>query len=1103
MPDNPASAVDDPASVTPPSVASDNEATIDDDDADDADAIEGSSSDITLRTSMLSTCDEEVKTLDVTRVFDFGQFIELFDVASLSGTAMPSRVVLQPGSELAADRPPSVARSAQAMISSRGHAAHANGYRGDRQEAVHQVPEVDLLALLDGGPAEPVIAIDDDTRYASGEIEIKGDGRIYRTTLTDDDAASLDAGETVRLVARWTDERNAENQTAIRLRREVSPETMTRDQLARIISGEPADGDKAFDLAPSQRLALLRGERISTISRDGDRMVPVSLVMEQAPPTITETAYNILDIETFLASPALPATDGSLVDVKMTTAEIQGLMDRQTVQIQHEGKTLTLKPQDPEIPAVPGIAPPVVPDATPTAEAFLASLKPKDMTKYISSLHERLDRYNTNPDYISVNDRVPNPAITQQQMLPTGTGLGVAVFVPWRQTWSLKGFSRGNLLSSIALAPAEQLTMEIRSWERESATLEQSSETESETQTEVAQTTRDTEDVFKEMLSKRDFTLQASASVDASFEWSVATINTAGDFSVNDTTNLEQTCRNSRQNLRESTIKASSRVRSKRVTKIVQTRESGREERVTREIRNPNPCRTLTLDFFETLAHYEIGIVFVPSRMRLVVLVPNPVTVPYFTSEIIRRNETALRKALIETALVDGFAACRMTAAYQKAKLLVEQQKAQDARDTNLSDQRDKKLDTGVPKPWEAAQKELVRIVTEVARKMGAISADADIHPAFGAISIWSSSPRPVLPSEKTKAQHWLFLNLCNHLFPSLVQELSRIGEKVSKKEQVTEADAIALVATLPGQDAPTKLSTLAQMPEKQKEDICLTAVMKEWDTTSNRRRYMNDIDWHAFTERMRSQGLYTPLDEGVINLCDKLSTALRDYETKQALGDAMLSQEVVNAKAEQAQSKQSSEDRLSMAFPLDELSRAQEREEALRDHLNEHKSYYNFALFQVLPPAIQVTEIFEASQGKLPIGLFEPRVIALAGDRLVVPLTPIAGTNSLQAFIAALKANLEAAFEGSEDDPDHVVMPTPGVSVSTRLGQCSACEPDVLSAMQNDLRRGAALALQEEHEAERRKGLIDAGKLDPFVGPDTVITWPDGLVRSEGSGPR
>ena len=58
--------------------------------------------------SDLTGCTEEVPLLGVTREFDFGQFIELYDDSSdpndPKNTPTISRIVIQPNSELAAGR---------------------------------------------------------------------------------------------------------------------------------------------------------------------------------------------------------------------------------------------------------------------------------------------------------------------------------------------------------------------------------------------------------------------------------------------------------------------------------------------------------------------------------------------------------------------------------------------------------------------------------------------------------------------------------------------------------------------------------------------------------------------------------------------------------------------------------------------------------------------------------------------------------------------------------------------------------------------------------------------------------------------------------------
>ena len=85
-----------------------------------------------------------------------------------------------------------------------------------------------------------------------------------------------------------------------------------------------------------------------------------------------------------------------------------------------------------------------------------------------------------------------------------------------------------------------------------------------------------------------------------------------------------------------------------------------------------------------------------------------------------------------------------------------------------------------------------------------------------------------------------------------------------------------------------------------------------------------------------------------------------------------------------------------------------------------------------------------------------------------------------MQSFVAALKTNLTARFAADGGiPPDTAILPTPGVSVSSRLGQCSACEEYIEKAREHELERMAALAEQEAWEATRRKSRVEAKDYD------------------------
>ena len=77
------------------------------------------------------------------------------------------------------------------------------------------------------------------------------------------------------------------------------------------------------------------------------------------------------------------------------------------------------------------------------------------------------------------------------------------------------------------------------------------------------------------------------------------------------------------------TKKAATRVKNSRQTKVSETTESGREERVTRKLKNPNMCRVLNLDYFEVLSNYTVTTRLAAEEARLCLLVANPLTIGF------------------------------------------------------------------------------------------------------------------------------------------------------------------------------------------------------------------------------------------------------------------------------------------------------------------------------------------------------------------------------------------------------------------------------------------------------------------------------------------
>ena len=108
----------------------------------------------------------------------------------------------------------------------------------------------------------------------------------------------------------------------------------------------------------------------------------------------------------------------------------------------------------------------------------------------------------------------PGPAGGSEEPDPPTPGTGqVVLFLPWRQTWLLRGYSRGPLVTTLSLGPQEETTIEVFSWDRSRRSLEQSSSTDVEQSFESSDTTKDVVDVVKDMTRNENLQLQANASL--------------------------------------------------------------------------------------------------------------------------------------------------------------------------------------------------------------------------------------------------------------------------------------------------------------------------------------------------------------------------------------------------------------------------------------------------------------------------------------------------------------------------------------------------------------------------------------------------------------
>src|SRR5262249_43402183 len=141
-------------------------------------------------------------------------------------------------------------------------------------------------------------------------------------------------------------------------------------------------------------------------------------------------------------------------------------------------------------------------------------------------------------------------------------------------------------------------------------------------------------------------------------------------------------------------------------------------------------------------------------------------------------------------------------------------------------------------------------------------------------------------------------------------------------------------------------------------------------------------------------------------------------------------------------------QDPLQAAYGLTDVAAAREREGALLAHLNQCADYYRARIFLSLPIEVQ-RDLLRSLNYDFP-GL-ELRPLGREGSALAYPVRGVLSPGVQSLFDRVLWSNT-ALGEISSSDP--VVLPTTGIDLQTRVGECDACEPYIQKIRDVDVRK-------------------------------------------------
>jgi hypothetical protein len=252
----------------------------------------------------------------------------------------------------------------------------------------------------------------------------------------------------------------------------------------------------------------------------------------------------------------------------------------------------------------------------------------------------------------------------------------------FKQKWKADGYSLGDLLYSLPLAPCQEKQIAIVDWDRE----ERAARSEAQTVTEalVAEISHDRDiseiinSSFRESINASSTNKTSSTSggfgVAVGFIAGVFGGGIAGGVSHSGASSRSTATQNSARNLSGSTLnrlqdniaQSASSLRSQRST-VIQT--VGQTETMTVQtevIKNNNHCHAITVEYFEVLKHYAIELELVDVQECLFV----PLPMSLFDHQKILRWRNTLRRAVYGRKLVRGFDAIeRITNNYADSDL--------------------------------------------------------------------------------------------------------------------------------------------------------------------------------------------------------------------------------------------------------------------------------------------------------------------------------------------------------------------------------------------------------------------------------------------------
>ncbi|KUI41651.1 hypothetical protein AU197_25770 [Mycobacterium sp. IS-1590] len=580
-----------------------------------------------------------------------------------------------------------------------------------------------------------------------------------------------------------------------------------------------------------------------------------------------------------------------------------------------------------------------------------------------------------------------------------------------KQIWRADGYSLGDLLYSLPLAPCQKKQVAVIDWDRRAVTARMESRTVAESLQATISRDRDVSEIISTTLteSMRGGSKAKTWAAGGGFGAFIGplVIGGGGGASGASSTAWQNSARHvagsSLQQVRDRTLQAASSTRSQRST-IVQTVRQGETMRVQTEVvANHNHCHAVTMEYFEVLRHFQVSHELADVQECLFV----PMAVSHFNGDRALRWRESLLAALRRAELAGGFDSLERVqsnwanADYPPARYADEEVRYLDG-EFYISFDLPRPADTADTQQFDAAQ--------------------------------WVPYHGLLTPADATETQ------------PQAAQRiwLTFLGlERPENRDHVWNSQLAPRIAQRLVNQFRYELILDNNAPQPLAMDTTLVSRFKQGSALLVSIRPESAIP-NVVRARIKTFRITTTagLPVGGRVLVERGSARYRtDHLSRDLFNDYRVNNDL------------SSVDRVDIAISLDSFEksnpRARDRDlaEKLLDHLNSNVEHYLQATWMLMDRNKRHILLdgvpAPGANGKSVASVCENRVLGIVGNCLVLPVAP--GYHLDPTYAESDRATLFDAYRPTTPIPPvRVSVPTRGVFAEAVMGACNSCEtPD------------------------------------------------------------